>query len=395
MKKLTALITSIILLSCGYLYSQGKWITYNDELDAGFQSSGNYTANFIEDKAGNLILTSSKGKIIRYNGQDWRAYEYMMKIKAPFVNWTSPVLDNNTGFVWFGANTGIVLWDGINPFLMTGSVDSNKRMVYGDENQKGFAVDNNKMISISGDEQITEQLPAHNIYSVLVDSKNRTWFGNVAGRLFIRNEKGTWTEGNDVYKADIKKMVKKDHKRINKLFEDRDHNIGDSSSVSIETELESPMSVFQDSEGSIWIGYVSGVARFDGNSWKKWGKDDEIEDVRVPGRILEDKDGNIWFCAKTIFALRKGGGLYKFDGSKWESVKVDRKGFYSDILKTRNDNLYCTTMTGFYQYKNNAWEMIRKIEGFATFYHEMFEDSRGDIWFGTSTLRGYVERYTP
>ena len=125
------------------------------------------------------------------------------------------------------------------------------------------------------------------------------------------------------------------------------------------------------------------------------GKDDKIDDVVWAGRILEDKKGDIWFCSKTVLATRKGGGLFRFNGSKWDSYKLEKKGYMSDILIDKDGHLWCTTLTGVYQYKNGEWNNLRKLEGFAKFYQSMFEDSKGNIWFGMSTIKGMVERYTP
>ena len=51
-------------------------------------------------------------------------------------------------------------------------------------------------------------------------------------------------------------------------------------------------------------------------------------------------------------------------------------------------------MKGNYKLTNNKWELQRKSTGFATFYFEMYEDKKGNIWFGTSTVKGHIERYS-
>ncbi|MFC2125219.1 two-component regulator propeller domain-containing protein [Bacteroidota bacterium] len=406
MKKITPLTLSILLFSFSQIYSQGKWTTYGEELNAGSLSSGNLTTSMIEDKNGNLVVACYKGTFLKYDGKEWSVFYKNLRSKEVAV-WDLPAMDEKTGYIWYVSNSGVALWDGNESYSMSGVVDLGNRMIYTDTYDHYVTFSHNQKTKLPDDPRGKELIPPTHLYSVLVDSKGQVLLGNLAGRLFIRMADGlSWTEASDVVDADIEKMVKRDHKRINKLFEDKDNNIWvvTSSGVgkfdpelnfSFEKPLEFANSIFQDSKGNIWVGSVDGVTRFDGSRWKTWGKDDGIEDVRLPDRFLEDKEGNIWFCSKTILATRKGGGLYQFDGSKWVSHQVDKKNFVADILIDRNGTLWCATIGGAYQYHSGQWKLIRELEGFAKFYHQMYETSNGDIWFGTSTIKGYIERYTP
>jgi ligand-binding sensor domain-containing protein len=59
----------------------------------------------------------------------------------------------------------------------------------------------------------------------------------------------------------------------------------------------SPMSIYQDRVGYLWVGNQSGVDRFDGYTFKQYAHDKKNLDSRSSGwvyDITEDKDGNIW-----------------------------------------------------------------------------------------------------
>ncbi len=59
----------------------------------------------------------------------------------------------------------------------------------------------------------------------------------------------------------------------------------------------SPMSIYQDNVGYIWVGNQSGIDRFDGYTFKQYSHDKKNADSRSSGwvfDITEDKDGNIW-----------------------------------------------------------------------------------------------------
>ena len=52
-------------------------------------------------------------------------------------------------------------------------------------------------------------------------------------------------------------------------------------------------------------------------------------------------------------------------------------------------------MRGLYQLNNNKWELKRQAVGFAVFFNEIYEDKNANIWIGTSTVSGRIERYIP
>jgi ligand-binding sensor domain-containing protein len=59
----------------------------------------------------------------------------------------------------------------------------------------------------------------------------------------------------------------------------------------------SPMSIYQDRVGYLWIGNQSGVDRFDGYTFKQYSHDKKNSNSRSSGWVLditEDKAGNIW-----------------------------------------------------------------------------------------------------
>ncbi len=62
-----------------------------------------------------------------------------------------------------------------------------------------------------------------------------------------------------------------------------------------------------DSEGSVYIGYVNGISRYDGSTW-------EVFSETASGELTFDRDENLWAVSKLPHRI-----LHKYNGSSWET----------------------------------------------------------------------------
>ena len=123
--------------------------------------------------------------------------------------------------------------------------------------------------------------------------------------------------------------------------------------------------MIQDSRGFIWTATFSGIVRYDGYDMKVYGHDPENE-WSIPDEIvvelLEDSDGYIWV------GLIGDGGLARFD------PRTER----------------------FERFPTDSLDQASVTAGTAG---AIFEDSRGDIWVGTSDgeddTAGGLNRFDP
>lgn len=107
----------------------------------------------------------------------------------------------------------------------------------------------------------------------------------------------------------------------------------------------------QDDKGYIWFGTETGVSRYNGRSFENFYMRDGLADNEI-FRIDQDSQGRIWFSA--------------FNG---------QMSYYHE---------------GRFYNKNNS-ELIAAIR-FKNFYTNIFEDSKGNIWFSTKTRIAMVSR---
>ena len=88
-------------------------------------------------------------------------------------------------------------------------------------------------------------------------------------------------------------------------------------------------SILQDKKGFMWFGTADGLSRYDGNALVtyKYSSKDQYEPVNnfVKGKMLEDKEGNIWYCNEN--------GIFKWSALN-EAVEKVRSFSKKELLGT-------------------------------------------------------------
>ena len=147
-------------------------------------------------------------------------------------------------------------------------------------------------------------------------------------------------------------------------------------------------SIMQDSRGIIWLGHLDGrLSRY---------VDNRFENIEFPRgeikgditSILEDPEGRIWLTSSASGALR-------IDNPEDPPSKITYKHFLgreglSDqvfaSIKTRDNQLYFLTDRGIRVFNSDSslFESLT-IENLPRYFMmiTVFEDDRGDLWFGT------------
>ena len=106
--------------------------------------------------------------------------------------------------------------------------------------------------------------------------------------------------------------------------------------------------VFQDSQGYIWVGTDEGVSRFDGYQFKNYGINDGLLDVTV-FNILEDAQGRVWFATMSckLFYF-ENGQIYSYkhnDKILQELKKVAYQPRCPLAFTITNNNIICYTVS--------------------------------------------------
>ncbi len=168
-------------------------------------------------------------------------------------------------------------------------------------------------------------------------------------------------------------------------------------------------SIFQDSDGFIWIGTHGGLNRFDGYDFKTYKK--EVNDKgSIPSNLIasitEDKNGNLWIGTddEGIAVLKKGS-------ESFISIKNDKKNPHRltgnrviTMLVDNNNAVWIGTTEGLNKIVFDSKANTFDIEHFIAekdnpnslsdnHIGTLFEDEWGNLWIGTNKgLNRYLNR---
>jgi len=145
------------------------------------------------------------------------------------------------------------------------------------------------------------------------------------------------------------------------------------------------LEIFEDSKGILWIGTLQkGVARWDGSALSYITTADGLAGNEVID-IQEDSDGSLWFSSHSGITKYDGTTFYRY----WNNEGLSGMG--GQLLIANDGTIWAATNNGAFTFDGKNFIPfdlpVPKIkEQYYTWelgkVWNMFEDSKGNIWFG-------------
>ena len=152
-----------------------------------------------------------------------------------------------------------------------------------------------------------------------------------------------------------------------------------------------------DNEGRIWVAGDRGLARFSGDRWRRFTKEDGLADDKI-AQVVEDADGTLWIGYRDAYGVSHLTFTGQGDGVKIESY-TQTSGLRSDkTLFLKFDTrgwLWVGTDHGVDVFDKARWRHYGRSDGLIwddCNSNAFLADADGAVWVGTS--RG-LSRFRP
>ena len=234
----------------------------------------------MEDRKGNLWFATRDSGVYYYNG---KSFQHFTARDGLANNRVMTIYEDRAGIIWFGTGGGVSRYDGksfrnfttkdglSNNDLTTIMEDKTGKLWFGTRGEacfydgKTFTVFKNK-----------DGKAFNNVWSIIEDKKGNIWFGNVDGlwrydgstytkvsqraaSAIMEDKKGNiWTTGSgNAYVVDAWALSRYDQKSLyNK----------NPAVMEIMSKQKMLCRILEANDGSIWVGSINGVYRYDGKT---------------------------------------------------------------------------------------------------------------------------------
>ncbi|KAF0152094.1 MAG: hypothetical protein FD143_1388 [Ignavibacteria bacterium] len=309
-------------------------------------------------------------------------------------------LDDTTKGLYYSTNNSKISTD----FTYCLAVDSSNIKWVGTEGEGVIKFDGKNWSAINKN---NSPFPSNVIKSIHVDKSNRVWIGFDNGLCLLNGSTVT------NYSAQVKNNM------VTNIVSDKTGNIWiatfsgltkfDGSTWTTFTRDNSGLhsdyiyALAVDKQNNLWVGTNgSGIAVYDGASWKKW----DITNMGIGSRLGDiihslicDNDGNVWAAhmrEETGGGIKAEGGLSRYNGIRWSVISVPQINtqYIQSMHVDRNNNKWIATKFGIGRFdKSNNAALFTKVNAKLQLNYVTASalDKTGDLYI--TTLGGGLSKF--
>ena len=419
-KKILYLTVIALFFVCGNNMAQGTWTHFTKK--DGLAST--WVLDCLEDQQGNMWFATDNG-LNKFDGISFSTFDNEDGLPGGFIK---NIYDDKDGNIWIlsGKNAyNIILKDVVYRDIGISVLDKKNKINALNVRQKEYLFgmiteDINGNIWLGGYNS-KEEKPF-----IVKNFDGKNWeklpYINNSDckpfvRFFIDNYGNIWTipmkqkdgylqrfDGNNwkSYGKNDGFSSKNRDRAFQVLFEDRNGNLWfgasyenrygsllkfDGSSWTNFNEMGSIIgnsinSINEDNDGNIWIVTNKGINVFNGSSWVYYSEKDQLP-TNIINTTIVDSKGRVW--------IGTAKGLVLFDNGKWSQFKSQNSIAHNNVRVIKEDsrgNIWVGAASaakkgGISVYIDNKWMSFTSVKLPNFYTHDIFEDSKGNMWILT------------
>ncbi|HVR41538.1 MAG TPA: two-component regulator propeller domain-containing protein [Thermoanaerobaculia bacterium] len=133
--------------------------------------------------------------------------------------------------------------------------------------------------------------------------------------------------------------------------------------------------IFEDDEGSLWIGSNGGFEQLRAGAFVTWNERHGLVDDYARA-IFQDRDGVLW--------VGTADGLNRWENGAWVKVEDARLARILSIAQSRDGTRWFGTANGLYKIANGKTTLFTTNDGLSNnTIRAVHEDQHGDVWIAT------------
>ena len=330
-----------------------------------------------------------------------------------FDNWTTDdglpqngvrkIVQTPNGYLWFTTFDGLVRFDGVN---FTTFNKSNTKGIFNNRFTNLFADKDGTLYATTAEDGIltvyrdgvfstynSEQVPGNYIQNIKPDENGEPRFlvedadRTSKSLYYLRDGKFEFIQ--KILPQDEEKIVLKAKSGATwTVTAEQTTELRDGKTTVYQLKLEdfARASVFEDREGTLWIG-GNGVHRLRNGEIKTYTEKDGFPKNSVYHSFWEDKEGSLWFATGGYFT--PGFGLIQYQNGQMIFRRNDKEEFadssIASVFQDREGTTWLATNKGLSRFRR---EIIRSLSIKDGLIHSevypILRDSRENIWVGTT-----------
>ena len=152
--------------------------------------------------------------------------------------------------------------------------------------------------------------------------------------------------------------------------------------------MDRPVTLIESRTGVLWAAgsqdSIAATARFDGTKWSVQTHPELSWNI-YPGGRLGASDGSVWFSSGSHYFSERGqlGGLLRFDGEAWTHyVPPEAPPSAYAIAQTSDGSLWFGG-NALRRFDGETWMRISEPEGVSSWVHSIHRSDEDHLWVGT------------